>query len=97
MRGFRSRNISTFLDGFMKWSIEVGDHGVPLFFSVGDFIEFFFNFGGKVVVNDISKVFDEKIIHNHSGIGWEEFIFFRSGDFCFFFFSMLPFFKANNR
>ena len=62
--------------------VEVADFGMPFGFAFGDFVEFFFNRGSEVIVENVREVFGQEVVDNDAGIGRNEFAAVAAGVFA---------------
>src|SRR5690606_18270072 len=86
---FMARAISMLqgvLNALMERSVKVLQHDRPIFTALGDFVNFFLYFGGKIIIDDIPKMFYQKIVYQHTDISRKHFRPFRARNFCFSFF-----------
>ncbi|MNT37815.1 hypothetical protein D3C72_1739720 [compost metagenome] len=62
----------------MEFGVEIRHHLLPLLVAVCNVIKTLLHSCSETVIQDLSKIIGQEIIHDLANIGWDEFVFVTS-------------------
>ncbi len=66
--GLGAANVGAGIHQLTERLIEIIEHGDPIFFTIGDVIQFGFNIFREIIIHHLKEVLDQEISHYFPGV-----------------------------